>query len=143
LEPEKQPEPKPSGGSSIAVDTDEEVSLALFRGVPSTSDQYANAVMGIAKPRGTLLDDDSLTLHIVGSEKANAGVTSWTIYKKYAQKLATREGTVSGIILEVDLLSVVDKIIPRPDNPETRRYSYEGEVLLKGTVIARPTPVMP
>ena len=67
----------------------------------------------------------------------DAGVTAWTARRTFAALQAVKDGKV-GIVLEVDLFAVSDKIVPRPQVPND--FSWEEEVLLKGTIFARPTP---
>ena len=104
----------------------------IFRGVPGNGTQKAlQGLQGIATPRGTALDEASLYLHVLG-EDVNAGVTSWTLDRNIARTFAGADGT----IIEVDLDTVFDQIVPRPPVP---KYGSEKEILLKGTVQGRPT----
>jgi hypothetical protein len=66
----------------------------LFRGVASDSPAFANALNGIANPRGgtaTMLE------HSLGNTASN--FTSWTSDYDVALKYATNQGTASGVVL--------------------------------------------
>jgi RHS repeat-associated protein len=107
-------------------------SVPLYRGVPGNGTQKAIlGQQGVAIPRGTALDEASLTKHVLG-EDVNAGVTSWTPNRSVAQRFAGPGGT----IIEVDWNDVLDQIVPRPNVP---KYGAENEVLLKGPVQGTPT----
>ena len=87
--------------------------------------------MGIAKPRGTVLDAESLAKHVRG-EDVNSGVTSWTTDREVAKRFAGSDGT----IIEVEKSKVANQVVPRPPVP---KYAGEKEVLLKGTIHGTPT----
>ena len=104
----------------------------LFRGVPGGETEKAIlGKLGIAKPRGTALDAESLAKHVRG-EDVNAGVTSWTTDREVAKRFAGSEGKV----IEVNKSSVANQVVPRPPVP---KYAGEKEVLLKGTIQGTPT----
>ena len=107
-------------------------SVPLYRGVPGNGTQKAIlGQQGVAIPRGTALDEASLTKHVLG-EDVNAGVTSWTLNRSVAQRFAGPGGT----IIELDLNDVLDQIVPRPN---VLKYGAENEVLLKGPIQGTPT----
>ena len=111
-----------------AVPTEEK----LFRGVPGNGTEKARlGAQGIAQPRGTALDEATLTAHVNG-EDANAGVTSWTPDRNVAKRFSGNDGT----IIEVNKSSVADSVVPRPP---VQKYGGEQEVLLKGTIQGTPT----
>jgi hypothetical protein len=89
------------------------------------------AEQGIAKPRGTALDAESLKKHVAG-EDVDAGVTSWTPDRNEAKKFSGNSGT----IIEVPKSKVEDNIVPPPG---VSKYTNEQEVLIKGTVQGTPT----
>ena len=107
-------------------------SQPLFRGVPHGTEQWKLAKEGIVKPRGTSLDYSVLERH-VKAENANAGVTSWTTDRSIAVKRFARE---EGIVLEIKVVKVRDRIVDRPD---VKQYDDESEILLKGIIYANPT----
>jgi hypothetical protein len=105
----------------------------LYRGVPPVdNEKYRLAQLGIAKPRGFRLDVDALERHIKG-EDIDSGVTSWSTLRA----IALRFSGPSGIILEVELRSVLGNVVPRPPLPI---HLEEHEILLRGIITARPTP---
>ena len=105
----------------------------LFRGVPSNGTEKAKlAEQGVAKPRGTALDQNSLTKHVLG-EDVNAGVTSWTPDRNVAKRFSGSDGT----ILEVAANAISNKVVPRPS---IKKYSDEKEVLLEGIIQGTQTP---
>lgn len=69
----------------------------------------------------------SLSAHVLGGD-VSAGVTSWTTNKAVAATFAGREG----IILQIPLNKVSDRIITRPF--VEGKYGHESEILLKGIV---------
>jgi hypothetical protein len=104
----------------------------LFRGVPAgETPKSVLAQQGIAKPRGTALDLDTLTAHVRG-EEANAGVTSWTTDRDVARRFSGFDGT----IIEVNFSDVQNRIVPRPP---VQKYGSESEVLLRETIFGTPT----
>lgn len=104
----------------------------LFRGVPSGDTEKAVlGKQGVAKPRGTALDPDTLTAH-VKNQPVKSGVTSWTTDREVAKRFSGSDGT----IIEVNKSDVATKIVPRPPVP---KYQDEKEVLLKGIVQGKPT----
>ena len=104
----------------------------LYRGVPGNNTEKARlAKEGIAQPRGTALDEESLRNHVLG-EDANAGVTSWTDKREVARRFSGSDGT----IIEVDRSAVADRVVPRPD---VGKHTDESETLLKDTVQGKPT----
>jgi hypothetical protein len=104
----------------------------LFRGVPGNGTPKAIlGEQGIAIPRGTALDEASLTQHVLG-EDVNAGVRSWTTERGVAARFSGPDGT----IIEVPLSDVSSQIVPRPP---VLKYGSENEVLLKGTIQGTPT----
>lgn len=108
----------------------------LFRGVPPVSnstDKARLAKLGIAKPRGTKLDAQSLLKHVLG-EDVDAGVTSWTPDRTVARRFSGATGT----IIEVEADDVAQSVVPRPPVPEGK-YADELEVLLKGIIQGKPT----
>ena len=118
--------------AAAKIEQSAEETTKLYRGVPGNGTEKARlAEQGIAKPRGTALDDASLRAHVLG-EDANAGVTSWTPDRSVAKDFSGPNGK----ILEVNKSAVSDKVVPRPD---VGKYGAEKEVLLKGTVQAKPT----
>jgi ribosomal protein L21E len=124
----------PMGEEKAGVTVVEDVSkeVKLFRGVPGGD--TAKAVLGksgVATPRGTALDAESLAKHVRG-EDVNAGVTSWTTDREVAKRFAGSDGT----IIEVNKSSVANQVVPRPPVP---KYAGEKEVLLKGTIQGTPT----
>jgi RHS repeat-associated protein len=105
----------------------------LYRGVPGGDTEKAIlGRQGVAKPRGTALDQTSLEAHVSGAD-AKAGVTSWTTDREIAAK---RFAGSDGTVIEVNKSSVVDKVVPRPN---VAKYGSEKEVLLKGTIQGTPT----
>lgn len=98
----------------------------LYRGVPSGTDRYNDALNGIQRPRGTKLDYDTLVKH-VNNEPVKSGVTSWTSDPEIAKTFAGANGK----ILKIKADAVQGKVVPRPDVP---KHGHEKEVLLKGTV---------
>ena len=67
----------------------------LFRGVPGGETEKAIlGKLGIAKPRGTALDAESLAKHVRG-EDVNAGVTSWTTDRGVANALLAVKDSAS------------------------------------------------
>ena len=105
----------------------------LYRGVPNNGTERARlAAQGIAQPRGTAVDQATLTAHVMGDD-ANSGVTSWTTDRNIAaQRFAGPDGTV----IEVPMSKVQNQVVPRPN---VGKYNSEKEVLLKGTVQGTPT----
>jgi hypothetical protein len=104
----------------------------LYRGVPGNATEKARlAQQGVAKPRGTAMDPESLRLHVEGGD-VNAGVVSFTTDRNVARRFSGESGT----IIEVPRSSVEDRIVPRPD---ITKYDDESEVLIRGTVQGRPT----
>jgi len=86
---------------------------------------------GVAKPRGTALDEATLTAHVNG-EDANAGVTSWTTDREVAKRFSGP----NGIIIEVNGKGIEDYVV---DRPLLEKYASEREVLLKGPIQGKPT----
>jgi hypothetical protein len=104
----------------------------LYRGVPGNL--TPKAILGrhgIAIPRGTALDEASLTKHVLGGD-VNAGVTSWTTDRNIARQFSGANGT----IIEVDLSKVSNRVVPRPP---VAKYAAEHEVLLKDIIKGTPT----
>jgi RHS repeat-associated protein len=104
-----------------------EEGVKLYRGVPAGTTKYEQALQGLVKPRGSALDQDSLIKHVLG-EDVDSGVTSWT--KDPA--VAARFSGPNGLVLEVPLSNVLDRVVPRP--PVGGKYENESEVLLKGII---------
>ena len=105
----------------------------LYRGVPGQKGPKAQlAKQGIAKPRGTALDEASLRLH-VRNEDVNSGVTSWTPDRNEAKKFSGSGGT----IIEVQEAAVQDKVVSRPN--VDGKYAHEQEIFLRGVVRGKPT----
>lgn len=106
----------------------------LFRGVPKTSagDKARLAKQGIAKPRGSALDQRSLEKHVLGEDVAS-GVTSWTTRREVAKRFSGADGT----IIEVPAKSVADRVVARPNI--LGKYADEAEVLLKGIIQGKAT----
>jgi len=98
----------------------------LYRGVPAGTPRHADALRGIAAPRGTRLDADAVEKHVLGEDVA-AGVTSWTTDRAVARRFAGDDG----VILEVDPARVAGREVPRPN---VRRYAGGNEVLILGPV---------
>jgi hypothetical protein len=117
-------------GEAALAKTEERL---LFRGVagPKTSLKMRLAKQGVAKPRGTKLDAASLEKH-VRNEDVASGVTSWTTKRSIAKRFSGP----NGVILEVEESAVANRVVPRPP---INKYLDEAEVLLKGTIQARPT----
>ena len=125
-----------SAAKDVAKDTAKTTSKEgekLFRGVPAGDTEKATlGRQGVAKPRGTALDEESLKLHVKGKE-VNAGVTSWTTDRSIAAK---RFAGSDGTVIEANKSDVADKIVSRPN---VGKYTDEKEVLLKGTIQGKPT----
>lgn len=112
------------GGNPLSVAKETQF---LYRGVPAGTERYQQALQGIVKPRGTVLDPISLRMHVLG-EDVSAGVTSWTTDTAVASRFAGSEGR----ILKVPYEKVFDNIVPRPF--VGGKYGAESEILLKGTI---------
>ena len=130
--PKESPKPIPDPVPPIGPPRDDSNEDLLYRGIPRTRiDDFRRAQLGIALPRGKRLDLDALIKH-VQNQPVDSGVTSWTTRRDVARRFSGSDG----IILEVDLFAISDKIVPRP---AVARYSDEHEILLKGPIQARPT----
>jgi len=104
----------------------------LYRGVPGNATEKARlGQQGVAKPRGTATDPDSLRRHVLG-EDVDSGVVSFSTDRNVARRFSGEGGT----IIEVPRSSVQDRIVPRPD---VGKYADESEVLIQGTVQGRAT----
>jgi RHS repeat-associated protein len=111
---------------------EEQNSFLIYRGIPRTREpDYSLALQGIARPRGTRLDLFALELHVQNQTVAS-GVTSWTTTRGVARRFSGSDG----VILEVQLFTVIDRIVARPP---VSKYNYEHEILLKGVIRATPT----
>ena len=108
------------------------MSELIYRGVPGPQTKRdAEAMTGVATPRGSRLDAEALTKHVRG-EDIDAGVTSWTTDRNVAKRFA---GTM--IILELPRAAVAGREVARPRVP---KYLDESEILIKGRLEgARPT----
>ena len=130
-----QAAPKAAGPIGEPVFLGKPPSRPLYRGVPGkTGLRSERAEQGIARPRGTKLDQESLIKH-VKNEDVKAGVTSWTPIRKRAVGFAGGEGA-NGTVIEVDSANVADRKVPRPN---VERHQHEEEVLLRGEIRGKPT----
>jgi len=105
--------------------------IVVFRGVHPDHPDYANALIGVATPRGGHSDS------FVHNKGNNASVyTSWTVSPFQANHFATKQGRVSGGIVLIKKVHV-SEITRSPD------IYHQGEVLLKGIVTgAIPVPAV-
>lgn len=106
----------------------------LYRGVPAGTFRFADALRGVATPRGMRLDRDALEKHVMAEDVA-AGVTSWTTDRAVARRFSGGDG----VILEIERSRLAGREVPRPP---VRRYGDENEVLIQGRVEGA-TPAKP
>lgn len=112
-------------------------STPLYRGVAEDHHVYAEALKGEAWP-GDILGHEDALLHTAGST-GGSRMTSWTTDPKVAQRFATNDGTVPGVILKTTLEEHAHKVVPNEI-----RVGDESEVLIRGIVSgAEVTKVSP
>ena len=86
--------------------------ITLYRGVAAEHPGYAEALLGIATPRG---GNASITDHIFGN--TNSGYTSWTSNWATAEYFASK-GSGRGVVLTKDFSrkSVISAVSPYDEN---------------------------
>jgi RHS repeat-associated protein len=109
----------------------QEENLLLFRGIPVGHPGYADALKGIARPIGGHSDPSN---HVLGD--TNSIFTSWTYDPTYAQQ---RAGS-GGVFMSKEIPVSQTEPVPRWLQDE---FSFESEVLVRGTVTGARATIVP
>jgi RHS repeat-associated protein len=111
--------------TSYAAKATAQETVTLYRGVATSHPGYANALKGIAEPRGGHVDS---ILHSLGDTKS--AFTSWTTDINIARGFATNGGKEAGALLTKVVSK--DSTVSVPANVQI--MMGEAEVLIQGTV---------